>query len=115
MERLGTRIGVVRHNLNYSPTSGNGAGVLCRRPRGCQRRPGGAIVNNESKEARRAIIRIPTAAHGIQCDLLSPIPAAQTSFRSGGTMYPWIDLLIGIFTWLGLFAFTGAMLAGVIG
>ena len=77
--------------------------------------PRGAIVNNESKEARRAIVRIPTAAHGIQCDLLSPIPAAQTSFRSGGTMYPWIDLLIGIFTWLGLFAFTGAMLAGVIG
>jgi hypothetical protein len=30
-------------------------------------------------------------------------------------MYPWIDLLIGIITWLGLFAFTGAMLAGVIG
>ena len=30
-------------------------------------------------------------------------------------MYPWIDLLIGIFTWLGLFAFIGAMLAGVIG
>ena len=91
----------------------NGASLLCRRPKGLS--GARAIVNNESKEARRASIRIPTAAHGIQCDLLSPIPAAQTSFRSGGTMYPWIDLLIGIFTWLGLFAFTGAMLAGVIG
>ena len=81
-------------------------------PRGCQRRPG-VHVNNESKETRRAIISNSNSRP--RSDLLSPIPAAQTSLRSGGTMYPWIDLLIGIFTWLGLFAFTGAMLAGVIG
>ena len=78
--------------------------------------PRGAIVNNASeKEAHRAHHSNSNSRPGIQSDLLSPIPAAQTSFRSGGTMYPWIDLLIGIFTWLGLFAFTGAMLAGVIG
>ena len=105
-----------RHKPELFPKARNGAGLLCRRPKGLSAAPRGAIVNNDSKkEARREIIRIPTAAHGIQSDLLSPIPAAQTSFRSGGTMYPWIDLLIGIFTWLGLFAFTGAMLAGVIG
>ena len=117
LTHLGTRIRIgARHKPELFPKARNGAGLLCRRPKGLSAAPRGAIVNNESKkEVRREIIRIPTAAHGIQSDLLSPIPAAQTSFRSGGTMYPWIDLLIGIITWLGLFAFTGAMLAGVIG
>ena len=84
-------------------------------PRGCQRRPGVQSLITFQRRHTAPIIRIPTAAQAFSPTFLSPIPAAQTSFRSGGTMYPWIDLLIGIFTWLGLFAFTGAMLAGVIG
>jgi hypothetical protein len=30
-------------------------------------------------------------------------------------MYPWIDLLIGILSWMGVFAFIGMMVAGAIG
>ena len=114
---MGTRIRIgARHKPELFPKARNGAGLLCRRPKGLSAAPRGAIVNNASeKEAHRAHRSNSNSRPGIQSDLLSPIPAAQTSFRSGGTMYPWIDLLIGIITWLGLFAFTGAMLAGVIG
>lgn len=88
---------------------------MCRRREGCQRRPGVQSLITSGKEAHRANHPNSDSRPGIQPEFLSPIPAAQTSFMSGGTMYPWIDLVIGIFTWLGLFAFTGAMLAGVIG
>ena len=82
-------------------------------PRGCQRRPG-VHVNNKSKETRRAIISNSNSRP--RSDLLSPFRRRRPhSGVEGSGIYPWIDLLIGIFTWLGLFAFTGAMLAGVIG